>query len=80
MEKEFMLTTVDNPHNPYDDITSWFMYDIDKGYYSCSLLARVVQFEDNMTSGEMDAEISRAIEEIIFYDETGLYTKAYPSN
>ncbi len=77
MEKEFMLTTVDNPHNPYDDITSWFMYDIEKGYYSCSLLARVAQFEDNMSSIEVDEEISRAIEEIIFYDETGLYTKAY---
>ena len=77
MEKEFMLTTVDNPHNPYDDITSWFMYDIDKGYNSCSLLGRVVQFEDEMSSNEMDDEISRAIEEIIFYDEVGLYTKAF---
>jgi hypothetical protein len=77
MEKEFMLTTVDNPYNPYDDITSWFMFDVEKGYYSCSLLARVAQFEDNMSSTEVDEEISRAIEEIIFYDETGLYTKAY---
>ena len=77
MEKEFMLTTVDNPHNPYDDFTSWLMYDIEKGYNTCSLLGRVVQFEDEMSSNEMDDEISRAIEEIIFYDEVGLYTKAF---
>ena len=77
MEKEFMLTTVDNPHNPYDDFTSWLMYDIEKGYNTCSLLGRVVQLEDEMSSNEMDDEISRAIEEIIFYDEAGLYTKAF---
>ena len=29
MTKECMLTTIDNPYNPFDDFNKWFMYDID---------------------------------------------------
>ena len=27
MAKDCMLTTFDNPYNPFDDFTLWMMYD-----------------------------------------------------
>ena len=44
-----MLTTIDNPFNPFEDFDSWFLYDIEKGYYSCSLLARITNNANDLT-------------------------------
>ena len=74
-ETEFMLTTFDNPFDPFEDFTSWFMFDIEKGYYSCNYLARIANLSDEMTQKEKDTEIERAIDEIIFYDFRNLYKK-----
>ena len=74
-ETEFMLTTFDNPFDPFEDFTSWFMFDVEKGYYSCNYLARIANITDEMTQKERDAEIERAIDEIIFYDFRNIYKK-----
>ena len=74
-ETEFMLTTFDNPFDPFEDFTSWFMFDIEKGYYACNYLARIANLSDEMTQKERDAEIERAIDEIIFYDFRNIYKK-----
>ena len=70
-----MLTTNDNPFDPFEQFTSWFMFDVEKGYYSCSRLARFVNLSDDMTQKEIDDEIERAIDTIIKYDPCDLYIK-----
>ena len=75
MVDECMLTTNDNPFDPFEDFASWFMFDIEKGYYSCSKLARIVEFEDDMSEQEKDIEIERAIDEIIKHDFMNIYKK-----
>lgn len=72
-----MLTTFDNPYNPFDDFTSWFMFDIEKGYNTCSYLGRIVNLSDDLCQKEVDEEIERAIDEIIFYDFRNIYKKVY---
>ena len=69
------LTTFDNPFNPFDDFTNWFMFDIDKGYNSCGYLDRIAHTSDSLTDKENDDEIERAIDEIIKYDFLNIYTK-----
>lgn len=71
----FMLTTIDNPFNPFEDFDSWFLFDIEKGYYSCSLLARITNNANDLTELEERKDIERAIDEIIKYDPTNMYTK-----
>ena len=75
MENEFVLTTIDNPFDPFEDFTSWFLFDVGKGYNSCSYLARIAKISDDMTEQEASAEIERAIDEIIKYDFMGIYKK-----
>ena len=76
MSKECMLTTIDNPFDPFEQFTSWLMFDIEKGYNSCSYLARIVNLSDDMTQKEMDEEIDRAIDEIVTLNPLGIYIKA----
>jgi hypothetical protein len=70
-----MLTTIDNPYDYFEQFTLWFLFDVEKGYNSCSRLARIAQLSDDMSQKEVDEEIERAIDEIIKYDVTNLYTK-----
>lgn len=75
MENNCMLTTFDNPFDPFEQFTSWFMFDVEKGYNSCSYLARVAKLTDDMTDQEVSEEIERAIDEIIQYDFANIYKK-----
>ena len=70
-----MLTTFDNPFDPFEQFTSWFMFDVEKGYNSCGYLARIANLTDDMSDQEVDDEIERAIDEIIQYDFMNIYKK-----
>lgn len=75
--KGVALTTIDNPFNPFTDFTKWFLYDIEKGYYSCAYLARIARTSDQLSDAENLNEIERAIDEIISLDFMGIYKKVY---
>lgn len=70
-----MLTTVDNPFDPFDNFSSWYMFDVESGYNSCAYLARIAKTSDQFTDLENDEEIERAIDEIIKYDFRNIYVK-----
>lgn len=71
----YMLTTHDNPYDPFDNFDSWFMFDNDAGYNCCGLLARVACFSDELTELENSEEQKRAIDEIIKYDALNNYKR-----
>lgn len=75
MENECMLTTIDNPFNPFEDFTSWFLFDVEKGYYSCQRLARLANISDDMAQWEKDEVIEKAIDTIIELDFLDVYIK-----
>ena len=70
-----MLTTFDNPFNPFDEFTSWFLFDVEKGYNTCAKLARIAKLSDENTDQENDSETERAMDEIIKYDFLNIYKK-----
>ena len=75
MDTEVMLTTFDNPFDPFDDFVKWFMFDIDKGYYTCSRLARIARHDETFSTIEDKRETERAINEIIDNDFLNIYKK-----
>ena len=70
-----MLTTIDNPYDPFEEFDKWYRFDTDKGYNSCSYLDRIAATSDKMSDEENDQEIERAINEIIKYDFMNIYKK-----
>lgn len=69
------LTTIDNPFNPFEQFTSWLLFDSEKGYNSCAYLDRIAKTSDSLTDAENDQEIERAIDEIVKYDPLNIYVK-----
>lgn len=75
MGRKYFLTTIDNPYDPSKDFTSWFMFDVEKGYNSCAYLGRIAKTSDILSDEENDLEIERAIDEIISHDFMDIYKK-----
>lgn len=70
-----MLTTIDNPYDPFEDFKSWFKYDVEHGYNTCGYLARISRTTDQFTDEENAIEIENAIDEIIEHDFMNIYVK-----
>ena len=75
IETDYRLTTLDNPYDPFEDFTSWFMYDVEKGYNTCGYLDRVSNVTEDMSQKEANKEIERAIDEIIELNPLNIYKK-----
>ena len=75
MESNIWLTTVDNKYDPFKQFVPWFLFDTEKGYNSCDYLGRIAKTSDSFSDEENDAEIERAIDEIIKLDFTNNYRK-----
>lgn len=75
MSNRVALTTVDNPFDPFEQFNDWFEFDIEKGYYTCSRLARLTNLSNDMSEAESNKEIERAIDELIKYDVFDVYKK-----
>ena len=75
MPKECRLTTVDNPFDPFDQFTSWYLFDMEKGYDCCGRVDRLANYSDDMTEYEIDSEYERAIDRLIELDVTDLFKK-----
>ena len=69
------LTTFDNPYDPFDQFTQWFMFDEEKGYHTTSYLGRIARTSDQLSDAENDEEVERAIDDIIKYDFQNIYKK-----
>ena len=75
MSKLVHITTIDNPFDPFDNFDSWLMFDIEKGYYSGSKVARLIKTTDDMSQQEELEEIERAIDRLIEIDPLDIYIK-----
>lgn len=70
-----MLTTQDNPYNPYTQFDDWFAFDEQMGYHTCAYLARVAKTSPDIDPIAYNEEIDRAIDSICRFDVTGKYKK-----
>ena len=73
--REARLTTIDNPYDVFTEFNQWFLFDIENGYNTCGYLDRIAKTTDEMSEQEENAEIERAIDEIIKYDFMNIYKK-----
>lgn len=70
---ETALSTIDNPYSPFTQYEDWEAYDLMKGYNTNSYLARIAKTSDSLTDEENEAEIDRAMKEIVELNVLGVH-------
>lgn len=70
-----MLTTIDNPYNPWTHYDEWFAWDAQAGYHTPGYLARIVRSSDELSDEDQSLAIEQAIEEIIEENVLGIYKR-----
>ena len=50
------LTTFDNPYDPFERFSDWFLFDVGKGYNTCSYLARIAKTSEQFSDEENEQE------------------------
>lgn len=75
--KEVMLTTVDNPYDPFTQWDQWYRYDEKSGYRTCERLAVLSRNSGEITEAETNDSINAAINSLLhWYDPYPVYTLA----
>lgn len=77
---EYMLTTVDNPFNPFTHFNEWYAWDAKAGYNSPSLLARIAKTSDDLSEPDQAYAIQLAIDEIVRENVSGKFRKVSESS
>ena len=72
---ESMLTTVDNPFDPFTQFDEWYAYDVNAGHHTSAFLARIVKSSEELSEADQSAAIEAAIDEIVDINTSGLYRK-----
>jgi hypothetical protein len=72
---EFMLTTVDNPFDPWTQWDEWYAWDMHAGYHTPGLLARVTRTSDDLSEADQHQAIQDAIDEIVRENVLGVLRK-----
>ena len=70
-----MLTTMDNPFDPFTQFDEWYAFDVQAGYNSCALLDRVSLASDELSDDDQDLANTSAIDAIIRENIYPDYTK-----
>jgi hypothetical protein len=70
-----MLTTMDNPYDPFTEFTEWYRYDTAAGYHTSAFLARIVRTSDALSPPDQELAIEQAIDEIVKENVLGIYKK-----
>lgn len=77
MAAQCMLTTFDNPYNPFDQFEEWFLFDMQQGYNTCGYLDRVADLPNDLSDEEEKTATEQAIDSIILHDFMNIYKKIY---
>jgi hypothetical protein len=71
----YMLTTFDNPFDPFTRWDEWFAWDMNAGYNSPGLLARIANSSSDLSDVDEFHAIQDAIDEIVRENVSGMHRK-----
>lgn len=70
-----MLTTIDNPFDPFEEWDDWYAFDEEKGYCTSGLVARITKTSNELSDEDQNDAVNEAIDEIIELHPDGFYKK-----
>jgi hypothetical protein len=68
-----MLTTVDNPNDPYTHWDEWDRWDQDAGYHTTALLGRVVLNSLDLSEPDQNQAYEDAMLQIVTENVSGMH-------
>ncbi len=68
---EVMLSTTDNPYNPFTEFDQWYAFDTQVGHYTLALLGRVCITSDELSELDQSRAIDHAMDEIVAENVSG---------
>lgn len=77
---EYMLTTVDNPFNPFTMFEEWYEYDVRMGYNSAAFLDRIANVSNDLSEPDQALAVQQAIDEIVTENVSGMWRKVSRSS
>jgi hypothetical protein len=75
MDTVYLLTTIDNPFNPFTQYDAWFAFDVSRGYNTCAYLARIAKSSDELSEADQALAIDEAMNEIVKHNLSGVHLK-----
>ncbi len=79
-EEQRMLTTLDNPFNPFIQWAQWYAFDAGKGHNTTAYLARIVKSSHELSENAETRAINDAIDEILDLNILGIYVAVTKEN
>ena len=73
--EDVMLTTIDNPWDPFTHYDEWYAFDMAAGYHTPALLSRVTVSSNELSEYDQELDIIRAIDEIVTENVSGMHRK-----
>ena len=73
--EEVMLTTTDNPYDPFTQYDDWYAYDVQKGYNTCEYLGRLSYTSSELSAADQQLAVEQAIDSIVKMNVLGIYKK-----
>jgi len=73
IEPPKMLSTLDNPFNPFTQYDEWNAFDMSMGYNTNAYLARIAMSSDELSEEDESLAIDQAMNEIVELNLTGNY-------
>lgn len=70
---ERMLTTKDNPFDPFEEVDDWRAFDTQKGYNTEALIARICRVSDEEGDESQKEAWNNALDDIMKYVDYGIY-------
>ena len=77
MDERVMLTTVDNPFDPFTQFDEWYAWDEEAGYHTTAFLARVVISSDELSEYDQRLAYEEGVNEIIRENVSGMHARVY---
>ena len=74
---DVMLTTIDNPYDPFEDFDKWFIEDSIRGHNTCGLISCIAKTSDSFSECTNARIMEAAYDEIIKNDLEQKYKKVY---
>lgn len=71
----YMLTTLDNPFNPFTEFDKWLEFDTEKGYNTLNYIARFAHISDELSEADEIEENNSAINKVLELNIYGNFVK-----